>query len=193
MVLIGTDVSRFDDKRGQHKVIAIVIGADDTINTIHNNLGRKNLHMVNLSPAKRNKIKKILTFESDRILGLSITVGKNRIVKEIHEEHKTKEQFASKGAIHSYFDHLLLPKIRNDMESFLSKFGVNLSDVIFECDSDMKDTISNWKLQHSDKGKAHQLADVLAYFCKLGTPPPGCVKMDLEHELESQMKAELIR
>lgn len=29
MVMIGTDVSGFDDERGQHKIIAIVIGADD--------------------------------------------------------------------------------------------------------------------------------------------------------------------
>lgn len=115
---------------------------------------RKNLHMVNLSHAKWNKIKKLLTFESERILGLSITVGKNRIIKEIHEEYKTKEQFTSKGTIYRHFDHLLLHKIHNEMESFLSKFEVNLKDTIFECDSDMKDTISHWKLQHNSGGQS---------------------------------------
>ncbi|AFS83382.1 hypothetical protein [Candidatus Nitrosopumilus sediminis] len=193
MVLVGTDVSGFDDDRGQHKVIAIVFGADDTINETHNNLGRKNLHMVNISKAKRNKIKKNLDFSSDRILALSVIAGKNRIVHDIHENHKTKERFASIGAIYAYFDHLLLQEIRPRIEPFLSKFDVTFNDLVFQCDSDMIPALQNWKFKFAkNNGKSFQLADALAFFCKLGFSPPGTIKIDIENILENKMKSDLL-
>ena len=109
------------------------------------------------------------------------------------KDKKQEDQFASKKSILDHFNRLLLSKIHLDIEKFLSKFDHTLNNVHFECDDDMRPVIPNWKLQHVREGKAYQLADALAYFCKMGKPPLGCIKLDLETELKAQMKKDLFK
>lgn len=193
MVLAGIDVAGFDDKRGQRKVIALVIGTNAAINTLWNSIGLKKIHMRDLKKPKRNIVKKRLIFKSADILGISLIVGKNRIVHEIHENHKKGDRFASIGAIYDYFDYVLLEKIQPKIEHFLSRYSLHLKDIQFQTDADMKDTLRLWKLTAIKEGKAHELADGLAFLCKNGHNVSGCLKLDLEAELEAKLKAELIR
>lgn len=193
VVIAGTDVSGFDDERGQHKVITIVIGTEEAINALHNEIGLARIHIRDLKPSKRDKVKKKLIFKSKDILGLSLTVGKNRIVRAIHEHRKKKEQFASIGAVYANFDHLLLEKIHSELDRFLSKYGIKLKDVRFQDDGDMRHTLLNWRFDRVEEGKAHELADGLAHFCKLGHKISGCVRHDFERELEEQMNQDCMK
>jgi hypothetical protein len=88
VVVAGIDVSGFDDDRGQRKVITIVIGTEDAINTLHNGIGLTKIHIRDLKSSKRDTVKKRLIFRSDDILGLSLVVGKNRIVEDIHNQRE---------------------------------------------------------------------------------------------------------
>jgi len=193
MIVAGTDVSGYDSHEGQHKIISIVIGPEEDIGELHGNIGIKKIHMKDLKRTKRDKVKKSMTFKSDRILGLSLVVGKNRIVHGIHENQKTKERFASIGAIFAYFDHLLLEKIRPEIDEFLNKFDASFKEIQFQCDTDMHHTLKNWKARTGGEGKAHELADGLAYLCRAGYAVPYCQRHDFEGEIEKQMRRELIR
>lgn len=112
MLLAGTDVSGFDDQRGQHKVISIIVGTEEAVNHLHKNIGLEKIHMRTLKHNKRDTVRKNLMFNSSDIIGLSLTVGENRIVHEIFKHRKLKEKYASLGAVYEYFDHLLLNEIK---------------------------------------------------------------------------------
>ena len=81
---------------------------------------------------------------------------------------------------------------KKDLETFLTLFKRDLSEITVQTDADMRDTINHWRMKNTYKGKAHELADAISWFNQKNTKIQNCKVMDLRYEIKERMKESLL-
>lgn len=189
MLIAGSDVS--GNKTGEERrIIALVIGTEDSINSLHNKIGLAEIHMSELKKNKRNHVLNNLDFQNKERFAISLEVEKNKTVHEIHEYMKKQEPLYDIGVIFQHFDLLLLDRIRKTIENIIVNYGMVIKDLSVQCEGDMLATIRAWNMKISDKGKgkAYELSDAIAWACNADKNIKGVIKKNLVHDLRNQMR-----
>ena len=81
---------------------------------------------------------------------------------------------------------------KKDLETFLTLFKRDLSEITVQTDADMRDTINHWRMKNTYKGKARELADAISWFNQKNTKIQNCKVMDLRYEIKERMKESLL-
>ena len=186
-IIAGMDVSG-DQEYGNHKFMAIVIGTRDSVCFTMKCLGNKQIHMVEIRDKKQQeRIISQLKFDGKENIAFCIQIEKNKIIQNILETKRIKQN-VSKAKIYRAYHYLLLRHVRAQIETFLGKHGNALSDVVFECDMDCVNFAKDAGLKHTQRGDAYVLSDIVAWANNRGLEPRGVVVMDITVVLESYLK-----
>jgi len=89
MIIAGSDVSG-NEEDGQSRHIAFVIGSEESINALYNEVGIKEIHMVKLSSEQRSQVVQKLDFKKHGIKAWCFHVGKQRVTDEIYAHIRLK-------------------------------------------------------------------------------------------------------
>lgn len=192
MLIAGSDVSG-SDTGGQHRIIAIVMGTEEAINSLRKNIKVKKIHMSKLDEYKQKEVINNLDFRDGELFALSLEVEKVKTVKFIHESNKLKEKYFDIGLVYQHFDMLLLDIIKSKIEEFSYKFNGGIKSIMIESDNDMDNTIRAWGMKRVYTcGKAYELADALAFCCNTNRRVEGCIRLNLVGTLRKQMENDLL-
>lgn len=192
MLIAGSDVSG-SDTGGQHRIIAIVMGTEEAINSLRKNIKVKTIHMSKLDEYKQKEVINNLDFRDGELFALSLEVEKVKTVKFIHESNKLKEKYFDIGLVYQHFDMLLLDIIKSKIEEFSYKFNGGIKNIMIESDNDMDNTIRAWGMKRVYAcGKAYELADALAFCCNTNRRVEGCIRLNLVGILRKQMENDLL-
>lgn len=193
MILAGSDVSGNTVGGGQHRHIAFLVGKEESINTIYNKIGLKEIHMVRLTDTQKENVYRLLDFSTNDILAWCFHVEKQNTVDYIQNHEKLHPKTKSRESIHKRFDHLLLKEFREKLESFCSQNRISITDLQVECETDMAYTIDNWRMKKKSRGRAYEISDAIAYFNEKARKIRGCGDIDLRDKLRKQMESELLK
>lgn len=192
MVIIGADVSGNTTGGGQSRHVAIVVGTEESVNKIHRKIGVAKIHMSHLSDSKKQKVFRELKFNDDDLLGLCLNVERQKTIDCIIDNVRQAPINKEKSRIHRHFDHLLWRAIRDKVESFAYLRHYEIEDIVMQCDSDMIKTGENWKMKTAIEGKAHEIADAVAWCNERNKPIKHCLNIDLANKLLREMRHDLL-
>ncbi len=192
MVLIGSDAIG-QSKISQHQYIAIVIGTDESINRIYNNIGLPEIHMRDLTPNQRRRVMETLDFGPHDLTALCLHLERQTIIDDLRINEKLNPKRKQKIAIHKHFDYLLLKEIKNLIEEFTLLHGQHVDDLTMQCDGDMLLTAQNWNMGTTMRGRAYELSDALAFCNQRRHHVDGCHELDLRDKLRTKMYQDLLK
>ena len=182
------------DRHGsQHNHAALIIGKEDEISRIYNNIGISPIHMSEITEQKRQHVYGNLDFSSNEIRVWCFHISRRQIENDIQERLRTRNSRKSRISIHKNFDTHWFRLFRNDLETFAAKLRTELSEIVIEADSDMVPTLKNWNINSTYKGKAYELSDAVAWFNQKGARLEQCKIMDLRTNIEELMKHSLLK
>ena len=95
--------------------------------------------------------------------------------------------------IHRSFDAYWLQLFVRELADFAAKLGADLSDIVVEADADMRSTMKRWNIGTRQAGRAHELADVMAWCNRRNIKIPSCGILDLRDALETAMKRDMLK
>lgn len=193
MLIAGADVSGNTRGDGQSRHIAFVLGTPESINRLHNQIGLREIHMVDLDESKRKQVLENLEFTENDIIAWCLNVERQKIIDYITTHEKINPKNKQKSRIQKHFDYCLLQYVKDSIEQFTYSKNFQLSDICVQCDSDMDKTALNWKMQTSYKGKAYEIADAIAWCNEHGKKIKQCVEIDLRDKLRQQMEYDLLK
>lgn len=189
--MAGTDTSG-SEAVGQRKFISLVIGNEEQLNAMFNRIGLRQIHMIRLEETDQEHVLNSLRFSSE-ITAWCITVDKQRIIDYIFHHERLNNKHKPKVRIAAHFDHLILRHIRDEIQAFLQPHRLEIEQTDIEFDKDMSDTIKIWRMKPKVKGKAHQIADAIAWANYRGRTIRGCRELDLSEKLKQQMEFDLLK
>lgn len=187
MIIAGADVAG-SKKFGEHRVIALVIGIEEDINSLYNKIGLPEIHMSELEETVRNQVIEKLDFKGKNILVFSLMVEKIKTVHKIHEYKKRQDPLFPVNVIFQHFDSSLLDEIKDRIEKITYRHGVGIRDLPVECENDMSNTVRTWRMQKKPMGKAYELSDAIAWCCNNDKRIKGIIRLDLVSKLRKKME-----
>ena len=193
MLVGGADVSGDTRREGQRNYIAFLVGIQERINKIYNDIGINGIHMSELSEKQRTHVHRNLNFNSNDIHVWCLHVQRQRIEDYILNHNRLRNYKKPKVNIHKDFDHHLLNSIKTDLENFVYSRKQEFSDIVVQTDSDMKDTIEQWNMMRVDEGRAYELADAVAWFNQRNIPIDSCNDKDLRDNIRLLMEQDLLK
>ena len=191
MLIGGADVSG-GMREGQRNHVALVVGKEDAINRIYNKIRVNPIHMSEISNQKRLQVYHNLDLSSNDVCGWCFHVNRQQIEYFFLNHDRLKKIRTSKLSIHKNFDSHWLDLFKKDLETFLTLFKRDLSEITVQTDADMRDTINHWRMKNTYKGKARELADAISWFNQKNTKIQNCKVMDLRYEIKERMKESLL-
>ena len=192
MLIGGADVSG-SAADGQHNHVALVVGKEDAINRIYNNIGVKRIHMSRMSESQRAKVRANLDLSSAEISVWCFHVGRQRIENAIQERMKLGNKRKSRANIRKSFASYWFLLFEKDLANFAARFRAEISDISIEVDSDMRPTVRAWNINGKPKGRAHELSDAVAWFNQKGIKIQDCKVMDLRRDIQKSMERYLLK
>jgi len=186
MIVAGSDVAG-NRINGQHRVIAFVIGTEESINQLYNKIGLKGIHMSELGEPDRKKVTDNLEFRDGQRFAFSLIVEKIKTIHDISERMKKKDPLFDIKLIFQHFDTELFRRIKPKLQNIIDKRGLRKRDLIVECENDMSATIQTWGMTTTGRGRAYELADAIAWCCNNDKRVKGIIKMDLVKDIRRQM------
>ena len=178
---------------GPESHVALVVGKEDAINRIYNNIGVKHIHMSRMSESQRDQVRANLDLSSDEIIAWCFHLDRRNIEKAIRERMKYGKKRKPRINVHRSFESYWFSLFRDDLANFAAKFRAELSDIIVEADSDMRPTLKAWKISNRLQGKAHELSDAVAWFNQRGTKIQHCRVVDLRDSIRKIMESHLLK
>ena len=193
MILAGMDVSG-NTTVGNHKYLSIVIGTENSINSLFRKIGYKKIHKKSIRKNKEQKelLEKII-FDNHNNMALCLYINRNPIMNKVKNMRKIKRKRISEIKILRTYHYLLFQSIRDKIELFLTSHNVSITDIVFQCDSDCRNLIRDCGLKYSDEGIAHQISDVVAWANNKQQDPSGVISLDLSEELEKKLLNRIFR
>jgi len=193
MLLAGSDVSGNTRGNGQVRHIAFVLGTEESINGLHNDIDIENIHMDDLRQPQRRQVISRLEFTRNDIQAWCFNVERQNTIDFIYQHEKLKPKNKLKSKVQKHFDYLLLKQIKSLLTDFVYSRNGQLSSLVVECDGDMNKTIDNWKMKKRYKGKAYQLADAVAWCNAKGHKIKQCAEPDYIELLREQLTYDLLK
>ncbi len=191
MLIGGADVSG-DSREGQQKHIAFLVGKEESINKLHDKIGLERIHMSTISEKDRMNVYRNLKSISNDIHVWCFHVDRQRIEEHIQNHKKFLKYKMPKHNIHKNFDLNWLRLFRSELENTTMPFGIAVTDLVIQTDGDMVKTIRNWRMKNSNVGKAHELADAVAW-CNQKNIKIDCKVLDLRDEIKKKMEQTLLK
>lgn len=197
MIVGGADVSgdkyRPGEKReGERNYISFLIGTEERINKIYNDIGINGIHMTDLTELEREHVRRTLNFQSNDVRVWCFHVQRQHLEKYILNHPRLKNYKKPKVSVHKNFDHHLLNSIKIQLQNFVYSYKQELSDIVVHTDDDMKDTVEYWKMQREVKGIPFELSDAVAWFNQKHVRIDSCNHMDLRNDIKSLMEQDLL-
>lgn len=197
MLVGGADVSgdkhREGEKReGERNYISFIVGTEERVNKIYNDIGINGIHMSELTESQREHVRRNMNFNSNDIRVWCFHVQRQHIEEYILHHPRLKNYKKPKILIHKNFDHHLLNSIKNQLQDFVFSYKQEFSDVVIHTDDDMKDTIEHWKMKRKVKGISYELSDAVAWFNQKHVDIDSCNHMDLRSDIRSSMERDLL-
>src|SRR5438132_7076263 len=121
-LVAGSDVAG-NKKNGEHRVIAFLIGTEEDINSLYNQIGLKKIHMSELTEPVRNRVIEKLDFKGKNIFVFSLIVEKNKTVHQIHDHKKKIDPLFDIKVIFLHFDSSLLSEIKDKIQEITYRYG----------------------------------------------------------------------
>ncbi|HEX5457253.1 MAG TPA: hypothetical protein VFX64_02575 [Candidatus Nitrosotalea sp.] len=123
MIIAGSDVSG-NEIDGQHRHIAFVIGHEESINTLHNEIGIKEIHMMRLGEADKKQVVQNLDFKKHGIKAWCFHVGKQHTIDAIYEHVRLHPKNKRKDKIYQNFEYHLLSYFKSEVEKLTFRQGM---------------------------------------------------------------------
>lgn len=184
MLLAGVDVSGRPDT-GNYKFMSVVIGTDEKIESITKNLGMKNTHMHNISDqGVRDSIISRVNFDGKQCVAFCYRIELDKIIKRINA---TRAKNVRKRKIFTTCYYIMWALVQDHVKSFLRKHRCDAHDVVFQCDGDSEAFLKTVGLRPGYKGRAHSLADIVAWANNNKKEPDGVISVDLSGEISRRM------
>lgn len=192
MLVAGADVSG-DEKKGQARYVAFIVGREEDINSQHNYLGIKEIHMIRLDHMERKQVIEGLDFRRYNLKAWCFYVDRQQTVDTISNHPKLHPKNRRREKIQKSFDSHFLYQFREDLENLTFKHSVSLNDLSVDCDNDMSLTVKNWRMKRSSMGKAFQLADAVAWCNEHEQKLQGVEEVSLRDAIYKAMSKDLLR
>ncbi|MGI0056897.1 MAG: hypothetical protein ACREAK_05930 [Nitrosarchaeum sp.] len=193
MLIAGSDVSGNTIGGGQHRHISFLIGSEESINKLYNDIHLKEIHMVRLTESARKHVQQKLDFRGNDVFAWCFHVEKQHIINHIANHERLHPKNKPRESIFRHFDYLFLQQFKEQLEAICYSHKTSLDELTVECDSDMQFTIQNWKMRKKSRGKAYEIADAIAYFNEKDRKTKGCVDVDLRDKIYRQMEYDLLK
>ena len=191
MLIGGADVSG-TERNGLNGHAALVVGREDAINRVYNAIGVEHIHMSRLGAKKRAQVVENLDLPPGEIGARCFHIDRQRIEGSMGELI-TRKRRKPPTNIRRSFDMYWLQLFARELVDFAAKLGANLSDITVEADVDMRPTMKRWNIDTKPVGRAHELADAIAWCNRRGVKIPNCRIMDIRGNLETAMKRDLLK
>lgn len=191
MLIGGADVSG-TEHNGLNSHAAIVVGREDAINRVYNAIGIEHIHMSRLGAKKRAQVLENLDLPPGEIGAWCFHIDRQRIEGSVGDLIPRKRRKPS-ISIHRSFDAYWLRLFAHELVDFAAKLGADLSDIAVEADADMRPTMKRWNIGTRQVGRAHELADAIAWCNRRDIKIPNCRVMDIRDNLETAMKRDLLK
>lgn len=191
MLIGGADVSG-TERNGLNGHAALVVGREDAINRAYNAIGVEHIHMSRLGVKKQAQVVENLDLPPGEIGAWCFHIDRQRIEGSVGELITRKRRKPSTN-IHRSFDMYWLQLFVRELVDFAAKLGADLSDITVEADVDMRPTMKRWNIGTKQVGRAHELADAIAWCNRRGVEIPNCRVMDIRGNLETAMKRDLLK
>ena len=192
-IIVGADVSGNVCTGGQVMYIALVFGTLESIDKTYQKIGIPSIHMSLLNKSKRQIIIQNLDLSDKDLTAVCLHVQKQNIVEEILSDPRFQARNTSKVKLYKHFDYLLFRKIRDTIESFVFPRKCDLGDVVMQCDSDMVRTGTNWKIRTVDRGKAYEIADIIAWCNMRKIRINQCKDLDLASQIRIEIRHDVLK
>lgn len=191
MLIGGADVSG-TERNGLNGHAALVVGREDAINRVYNAIGVEHIHMSRLGAKKQAQVLENLDLPPGEIGAWCFHIDRQRIEGSMGEIITRKRRKPSTN-IHRIFDMYWLQLFERELVDFAAKLGADLSGITVEVDADMRPTVKRWNIDTKQAGRAHELADAIAWCNRRGVKIPNCRVMDIRGNLETAMKRDLLK
>ncbi|MDE1826975.1 MAG: hypothetical protein KGH83_05235 [Thaumarchaeota archaeon] len=186
MLIAGADVAG-NKTSGEHRIIAFVVGTEESTNQLYKKIGLREIHMSKLSERDRKRVIDNLEFNDGERFAFSLIVEKNKTVHITHERMKKSDVLFDIKLIFQHFDVKLFDSIQAKIQTILDMYGIMKRDLLVECEGDMRATIRVWRMNLGKRGRAYELADAIAWCCNNNKKVKGIIKKDLVKVLQKQM------
>ena len=190
MLIGGADVSG-SKADGQHNHAALIVGREDAVNRIYNNIGISPIHMSEMSERQRSQVYDRLDFSSNEIIVWCFHINRPYIENAVQYRIMSGKKRRRRINIHRSFDSYWFQLFKSELASFAAGLREELSDITIEADADMRRTIKNWNIGDRYKGKAYELADAVAWFNQKKCKIQNCKVMNLQDDIKRSMELDL--
>jgi hypothetical protein len=192
MLIAGSDVSG-DVNKGQHRHIAFVVGKEESINALHNEIGIKEIHMLRLEEREKRHVIQTIDFQKYNIKAWCFYVNKQNAINSIYSHTKLRPKNRMKEKVYETFDFHLLDHFKSELEDLTFANSIRLTDLHVQCEGDMSYTVINWKMTPDHKGKAYEFSDAVAWCNERGKKLKGCIECNLEEILYNKTSFDLFK
>ena len=175
------------------RYISLLLGTPEAINAAYNKLEIDGIHMRVLTDSQKAQIREKIDLRSTDIRAWCIHARWQYVERHILDHPKLKKYFQPKKTVHKNFDNQLLDLIRGDHKQFLDRYGCGFHDVCVQTDADMSNTISHWSMKRGIKGRAYELADIMAWYNQKGIRVRNCIGFDWAGAIKDGMADESLR
>lgn len=186
-IVAGLDVSG-DQKAGNYKYMALVMGTDEKIKAIARHIGKKSSHMRDAkSKTVKERILSKVKFDGVESIAFCMYMDKRSILSPIIQKTDSNNRMAH-NRIYRRYNLIAMHHMRSRIDAFLASHNHSVHDVIFECDDDCRGFVKDNGLRHCDPGNAHSLADNTAWANNHGGEPYGTIPVNLAREIRKGMR-----
>ena len=184
-MLAGTDVSGGPES-GNHKFMAIAIGANEGIEAVAGRPGPKPARMSRVvGRGARHATIDRAEFDGRSRTGLCPRLEKRRIFSDRGRLRQGGGHAGNKKMSRTHRG-LAWNTVRDPAEEFLRPHNYEAHRPGFQCDCDCRGFARDRGRGLASPGAAHALADILAWGNSHGLEPKGAICLDLSDRLEEQ-------
>jgi hypothetical protein len=171
------------DTSGNLLYVSLLVGDSEDIQKMHSVHGRKRIHMSEIKSRKEKEA--IVT--SFKVVGnvfcACMRIDRIRIIQRIEGNRGLNP--IRKIKLENRYNYALRKKISDILENFLIENKHTLETIEFQVDSDLQKSFRSVGLNCCDKGKAHELADVIGWANNGGMTIPKVSEFDCVKDIEN--------
>ena len=183
-----------ENNLGNHKFLAIVIGTEESINSLYCKIGIKELHMRDIQDKQeQEKIIEKISFDGENRITFCIKIDRDKIMNKIRSMRRIKQKRTADSKILKTFHYLLFKEIKEPLELFTIKHKTTVSELFMQCDSDCINIAKDISIQRTKGDKAWRIADVIAWFNNSNIEPKGVIPLDLSTKIQKKLLTKLYK
>lgn len=182
------DVSGDEDNKN-YKYLGIVIGTNESIMSLSNDIGPFPERFSRVKPQDREKIIKKLIFDSKNRMAFCVRLERQKIIKEISNSRiVSKYRKIGKKKLYNTFEYVIMQQVNKKIREFITVHGVSMNQLIIQGDKDSTYFANAGNFRHQERGAAYRLSDYVAWCNNKNCAPPTVVELDFIGEIPQIMK-----